>query len=129
MVYGEGRGHDQGWPTINIDSDHDLLPADGVYASQAWIPARNKVYGAVTNVGRRPTFPDGGHRVVESHLFEFGREVYGERVELSFVKRLRGERKFPSAAELVRQIGLDAAAAREYLKGDSCSTLVPTLTA
>ena len=127
VVHGEGRGRGHGWPTINIDPDHELLPADGVYASQAWIPARGKVYDAVTNVGHRPTFEDSADRVVESHLFEFGREVYGERVELSFVKRLRGERRFPSADELVAQIERDASEAREYLRRGRCSTLVPTL--
>ncbi len=129
VVHGEGRGHEQGWPTINIEPDHDLMPVDGVYASRVWIPSRRKVYEAVTNVGLRPTFADGRERVVESHLFDFGREVYEERVESSFEKRLRGERRFPSAIELVEQIALDAEAAREYLRRQSCSTFVPTLEA
>ena len=127
VVHGEGRGREQGWPTINIEPDHDLLPADGVYASQIWIPERQKMYGGVTNIGRRPTFPGENARVVETHVFDFGREVYGNRIELSFVDRLRGERRFPSADELVKQIGRDASAAREYLAQKDCSTLVPTL--
>jgi len=127
VVRGEGRGKDQGWPTINIEPDHEILPADGVYASQVWIPTRDKVFGAVTNIGSRPTFPGSENRVLEAHLFDFGREVYGERVELSFVERLRGERRFPSATELVQQIGRDATEAREYLARQDCSSLVPTL--
>lgn len=127
VVHGEGRGREHGWPTINLDPDHDLVPADGVYASQVWIPARGKILDAVTNIGGRPTFPGDHRRVVETHIFDFGREVYGDRIELSFVKRLRGERRFPSATELVEQIGRDAAAAREYLERGDCFTLVPTL--
>ena len=127
VVHGEGRGREHGWPTINLDPDHELVPADGVYASEVWIPARGKTFGAVTNIGHRPTFPGDHGRVVETHVFDFGREVYGDRIELSFVKRLRGELQFPSASELVEQIGKDAAAAREYLAHESCSTLVPTL--
>jgi riboflavin kinase/FMN adenylyltransferase len=127
VVHGEGRGRDHGWPTINLAPDHDLLPADGVYASQVWIPMRQSVFGAVTNIGHRPTFPGGQDRIVETHVFDFGREVYGDRIELSFAKRLRGERRFPSATELVEQIGRDAVAAREYLAHEDCSTLVPTL--
>jgi riboflavin kinase/FMN adenylyltransferase len=127
VVHGEGRGREHGWPTINLDSDHDLLPADGVYASEVWIPERQQVYGAVTNIGRRPTFPGSHDRIVETHVFDFGREVYGDRIELSFARRLRGERRFPSAAELIEQIGRDAAAAREYLRVESCFRLVPTL--
>jgi riboflavin kinase/FMN adenylyltransferase len=127
VVHGEGRGREHGWPTLNLEPDHDLLPADGVYASQVWIPERGKTYGGVTNIGRRPTFPGKDDRVVETHVFDFGREAYGNRIELSFVTRLRGERHFPSANELVEQIGKDAAAAREYLARESCSTFVPTL--
>ena len=127
VVHGVGRGREHGWPTINVEPDPQLLPADGVYASQVWIPARGKTYGAVTNIGRRPTFPGDEGRVVESHIFDFGREVYQERVELGFVRRLRGEEKFPSIAELVDQITRDATAAREFLAQDDCSTLVPTL--
>lgn len=127
VIRGEGRGREHGWPTLNLDPDHDLLPADGVYASQVWLPSRSRAYGAVTNIGHRPTFPGEDGRVVETHVFDFGREAYGDRIELSFVKRLRGERRFPSATELVEQIGKDAEAAREYLAGEDCSTLVPTL--
>lgn len=127
VVHGEGRGRDHGWPTINLAPDHDLIPADGVYASQVWIPDRGRIFGAVTNIGRRPTFPGSHERIVETHVFDFGREVYGNRIELSFARRLRGERRFPSATELVEQISRDAAAAREYLGEESCSTLVPTL--
>ena len=127
VVHGEGRGREHGWPTINLDPDHDLLPADGVYASQVWIPLRRKMYHAVTNIGRRPTFPGANARVVETHVFDFGREVYGDRIELSFVRRLRGEQRFPSVEELIEQIGKDATAAREYLAREDCFTLVPTL--
>ena len=127
VVHGQGRGREHGWPTLNLAPDHDLLPADGVYASQVWIPERQKIHGAVTNVGRRPTFPGENRRIVETHVFDFGREVYGDAIELSFVERLRGERRFPSADELFEQIGRDAAAAREYLAREDCFTLVPTL--
>ena len=127
VVHGQGRGREQGWPTINIDPDHELLPRDGVYVSEVWLPASGTVVGAVTNVGTRPTFADNGKQVVEAHLFEFDRELYDERVELSFSRRLRGERRFPSADELVEQIGRDADAAREYLTDPRCSSLVPTL--
>jgi riboflavin kinase/FMN adenylyltransferase len=129
VIHGEGRGREQGWPTINLEPDPQLLPPDGVYASQVWIPVRRKVYGAVTNIGQRPTFPGDQGRVVESHIFDFGREVYRERVELGFVRRLRREKKFPSIAELVAQIDQDATRAREYLAQEGCSTLLPTLRA
>ena len=127
VVHGVGRGREHGWPTINILPDEQLLPPDGVYASQVWIPEHELQLEAVTNIGTRPTFPGDETRVVESHIFDFVGEVYRERVELGFVERLRGERKFPSVTELVEQIGRDATAAREFLAREDCSTLVPTL--
>lgn len=82
VVRGEGRGRVHGWPTLNVQVEHELLPADGVYAAQVWLPQQAMTRGAVTNVGRRPTFPNGDQRVVEAHLFDFEGDLYGERVEL-----------------------------------------------
>ena len=127
VVHGDGRGKRLGWPTINVATDHQVLPRNGVYASKVWIPALARWLGAVTNVGLRPTFPDGGQKVVESHLFDFDGEIYGEGVELSFLERLRGEQAFPSAGALASQIEIDAGRAREYLRQETCLEFVPTI--
>ena len=127
VVRGEGRGKEQGWPTINIEPEHLLLPANGVYASQVWLPARQRLVDAVTNVGLRPTFANGNTRVVEAHLFDFDEDIYQERVELSFAVRLREEKRFPSVDELIEQISMDAHRAREYLRREDCSVLLRTI--
>lgn len=127
VVHGEGRGQRQGWPTINVDVAHVLMPAEGVYASQVWLPGLQRQLGGVTNIGCRPTFPGSREVVVETHLFEFEQQIYGERVELAFARRIRGERRFESVEALIRQIGNDAEEAREYLSGKDCSHIVPTL--
>jgi riboflavin kinase/FMN adenylyltransferase len=127
VVRGDGRGKVLGWPTVNIETSNEVLPADGVYASQIWLPSSRRLLRGVTNVGRRPTFPDGEDRVVESHLFDFVGDLYGEGVELSFLEHLRGERAFPSVRELTHQIELDAQAAREYLARKDCLDLIPTV--
>lgn len=127
VVRGEGRGKGQGWPTINIEPEHQLLPENGVYASQVWLPSHDRVLDAVTNVGLRPTFADGDKRVVEAHLFDFDENLYAERVELSFAARLRAERRFPSVDELIQQISKDAETAREYLARPDCSELLRTI--
>ena len=124
---GDGRGKKLGWPTINVATAHEVVPQDGVYASRVWLPGVNRLVGAVTNVGSRPTFPDSDQKVVESHLFDFDREVYGEDVELCFLERLREEQTFPSAEALGRQIEKDAERAREYLQRESCLEFMPTL--
>ncbi|TNF81139.1 MAG: bifunctional riboflavin kinase/FAD synthetase [Acidobacteria bacterium] len=117
---GEGRGKTLGWPTINIEPQSDLLPADGVYVSKVEFPQLGSVHGCVTNIGCRPTFPDGPRRVVESHILDFDQEVYGAEVELHFLERLRDERAFPSGKALAEQIARDVAEAREYLSSDRC---------
>ncbi len=121
VVHGQGRGKGLGWPTVNLAPDVGLLPADGVYVSTARLGGEpGPLLGAVTNVGRRPTFDDPDGRVVESHLLDFDRDLYGERVELSFLSRLREERAFQSLEQLVEQIGRDVARAREFLTREGC---------
>jgi len=127
VVRGDGRGKMLGWPTINVATAHEVLPRDGVYASRVWLPELDRMFDAVTNVGSRPTFPDGDPKVVESHLFGFDEEIYGKRVELCFLERLRGEQAFPSAEALTSQIEKDAGRAREYLQHESCLEFLPTI--
>ena len=68
----------------------------------------------MTNIGTRPTVYENYQRVVESHILDFKADVYGERVELRFYKRLREERIFPTVMDLSAQIGRDVEATREY---------------
>ena len=89
-----------------------LLPAEGVYAARVRLD--ETWHQAVTNVGRKPTF--GGRDVtVESFLLDTSANLYGRRVRLEFVARLRGERRFASVEELTGQIGEDVAEARKIL--------------
>jgi riboflavin kinase/FMN adenylyltransferase len=71
----------------------------------------------VVSLGVRPTFELGGERVLEVHLFDIDETLYGKRLRVEFVRRLRGERRFGSAAALVRQMDRDAARARAVLAG------------
>jgi riboflavin kinase/FMN adenylyltransferase len=127
VVRGDGRGKALGWPTINVATAHEVLPKDGVYASKVWLPESARLLDAVTNVGSRPTFSDDGQRVVESHLLDFDEQIYGKRVELCFLERLRGEQAFPSAEALTSQIEQDAGRAREYLQKEKCLQFMPTV--
>lgn len=116
---GDGRGRELGWPTANIGVANELVPADGVYATEARLEGGQTLCASVTNVGVRPTF-GGSARRVESHLFDFEGDLYGRELELSFHRRLRGERRFESVEALTSQIALDAAEAREYLAARAC---------
>jgi riboflavin kinase / FMN adenylyltransferase len=114
VMEGDRRGRTIGFPTANIavDAQH-ALPADGVYVCHAWLGDQR--YGAVTNVGVRPTFA-GAHRTVEAYLLDFVGEIYGETLRLDFLHRLRGEQKFDGIAALIAQITEDVGAARAWLK-------------
>ena len=127
IEHGDGRGKLLGWPTMNVGTSHEVLPKDGVYVSKVWLPGSSRQFDAVTNIGSRPTFPDGDQKVVESHVFDFDEEIYGEEVELCFLDRLRGEQAFPSAEALISQIERDVGRAREFLRQDTCLEFMPTL--
>jgi riboflavin kinase / FMN adenylyltransferase len=115
VVHGFERGRTIGFPTANISVAADrALPALGVYATHAHVGGR-KFMGA-TNIGRRPTF-DAGHISIETHLLDFEGDLYGERMEVEIVHRLRGEVAFDNVEELTAQIRKDVATAREVLSG------------
>ncbi len=113
VVQGDQRGRTIGFPTANIAVDElHVVPANGVYVCRAQVDG--ETYGAVTNIGVRPTF-DGTRRTVEAYLLDFVGDIYGETLRLEFLHHLRGEKKFSGIAELVAQISRDTAAAREWL--------------
>lgn len=108
VVEGDRRGRDLGFPTANLVPDDELVaPGHGVYAAFA------NGRPAAVNVGVRPTFETGRGLLVEAHLLDFDGELYGETLRIAFIARLRGERRFPSAEELVDQMREDVEVARE----------------
>jgi riboflavin kinase/FMN adenylyltransferase len=114
VTRGDRLGHELGFPTANLDPDNEALPPNGVYAVRASVAGT--IRGGVANIGVRPTFEHRPRqRTLEVHIFDFEREIYGQDVELEFVKKLRAERKFASADELKAQIGQDLKAAKSIL--------------
>lgn len=112
--HGKGLGRTIGAPTLNlIPTAHQLIPAYGVYATRVRVDGRE--YGAVTNVGVRPTVDQNGGVTVESHLIDVNAQLYGSECRVEFLKRLRGETKFESLDALQAQIAKDVAEAKEYL--------------
>jgi riboflavin kinase/FMN adenylyltransferase len=113
VVYGDQRGRTIGFPTANIALTADrALPAYGVYAT--WAQIGENRYASVTNIGQRPTVA-GDSVTVETHIFDFDADIYGQSIKIELVERLRRERRFASLDELKEQIGRDAARAREIL--------------
>ena len=106
VVHGARRGRALGFPTINLALPKErLLPRDGIYAM--WAEMGEGRFKAAASLGVRPTFGRGGERVLEAFLLDFSGDVYGEEVEVAFVKRLRDEIAFASPAELSAQISRD----------------------
>ena len=117
VVRGDGRGRTIGVPTANVEpaDPRKLVPKTGVYAVRAVLPDGSEAEGMM-NVGRRPTFGAGGARTIEAHLFDVEADLYGRRLAVDVVARLRDERRFDGADALVRQLADDAEAARAVLR-------------
>jgi riboflavin kinase / FMN adenylyltransferase len=113
VVHGDGRGRELGFPTANLVTGNELLPAYGIYASIAIVDG--VCHPSVTSVGVRPTIGDG-RLTIEAHLLDGTRDLYGARLRLAFVKWLREELKFEGLDPLREQIGRDAAQARQLFE-------------
>jgi riboflavin kinase/FMN adenylyltransferase len=112
VVRGAERGRTIGFPTANLRPDNRVIPRGGVYVTATLIDGAWR--RSVTNVGVRPTFENEAEPSVETFVMDWGGDLYGDVVRVRFLHRLRDERRFPSAAELKRQIDSDAARARKY---------------
>ncbi|MBK6319147.1 MAG: riboflavin biosynthesis protein RibF [Dehalococcoidia bacterium] len=113
VVHGFERGRTIGFPTANISVARDrALPGIGVYATRARVAGH--VLKGATNIGRRPTF-DAGHISIETHLLDFEGDIYGERMDLEILARVRGEVRFESVAQLKAQIAKDVDSARNLV--------------
>lgn len=129
VIHGDKRGRQIGYPTANINLDEGrLLPAHGVYVARVTLlgqpeavqlprtvtPRTGPVYGAMLNLGRRPTF-NGTELRCEAHLFDFSGDLYGQEVQVEFLHHLRREKTFAGLDALKAQLAADEQAARAYL--------------
>lgn len=110
VVHGAQRGRLLGFPTANLSTDNELVPPSGVYATAAEIGGTR--WPAVTNIGVRPTFESAGAVTIETHVLGLDADVYGAPLSLSFIQRLRDERRFPDVDALKEQIQADVRRAR-----------------
>lgn len=112
VTEGEKRGRRIGFPTVNLNTDWDILPKVGVYATRAYV--NNGKFGSITNVGYRPTFGEN-KLLVETHIFDFNSDLYGRRVKVEFVDRIRDEKRFENVDALVAQIKKDIVEVKKVL--------------
>ncbi len=115
VVQGHRIGQQLGYPTANLKSDctEKLIPKDGVYAVQVLLDGN--IYGAMLNIGQRPTLNNGENKSIEAHIFGIKEELYDKQLTLRFCHRIRDERQFPSKEALKAQLGKDAKDAKRIL--------------
>lgn len=112
VIRGDMRGRELGYPTANLQmSHHKMIPHDGIYFARVDVESTH-AFGMVS-IGVRPTFFDQGIRTVEANLLDFEGDLYGKTMTLQFLRRLRDERKFESAAQLIEQMHLDEQQSRQ----------------
>jgi riboflavin kinase/FMN adenylyltransferase len=119
VVEGDHRGRELGYPTANLAFDYlPVMPPLGIYTGRVAVPERGVGPGhpALVSIGVRPTFHQGGPPLVEAHLLDYDGDLYGATLELELFDRLREERRFASADELVAQMHRDEADARRLLE-------------
>ena len=112
VVEGEGRGRQIGFPTANIDAGNQMLPPNGVYAVQ--VKLEGSIFDGVVNMGTRPTF-DGEKFQIETHLFDFEKMIYGKKIEIFFIEKIRVEQRFSNPEMLINQITRDVINAQAIL--------------
>ena len=113
VAHGDARGRTIGFPTANIDLHRKVSPLRGVYAVQVYGLADESL-PAVANIGNRPTVEGDDRYLLEVHLFDFDRMIYGEHVQVEFRKKVREEKRFASFDALCEQIGNDVLSVRMF---------------
>lgn len=123
IVHGDHRGRELGYPTANLETpDKKLIPANGIYAVR--VRLGDEWLDGAASIGIRPTF-GGGKRLVEIHILDFARWIYGEELEVFFVERLRDELKFDSVQALLDQMARDVENARVILRERAADPRAP----
>ncbi len=116
VIEGERRGRTIGFPTANLAVSSELnVPGKGVYAARAQIQER--IFQAVVNIGSKPTFHEEYPVSIEAHLIDFHEDIYGEKMRLYFIDKIRDERRFNNVEELVGQISRDRDKAKQIAAG------------
>lgn len=114
IIRGNRRGHTIGFPTANLKPHNRVIPKFGVYASATLVDGAWR--RSITNIGVRPTFEQDAEPSIESYLFDFDGDLYGNALRVRFLHRIRDERKFNGIDELKAQIKIDSARALNYFR-------------
>jgi len=113
VIKGSKRGKSLGFPTANVSYETDILPPQGVYVVKALLG--KKEYPAIANIGTRPSFENQILKLhLEVHILDFSKNIYGQRLEVEFLKKIRNEKRFTTPQDLIQQIKKDETYARRF---------------
>ena len=116
VTHGAARGRGLGFPTANLDEVDTLIPADGVYAANAYIEGESQPRPTATHIGPNVSFGEQ-IRKVESHFIDFEGDLYGKTIELEFLERIRGSKRFDGIDDLLARMRIDVEEARSICGG------------
>jgi riboflavin kinase/FMN adenylyltransferase len=125
IIRGNRRGHTIGFPTANLKPHNRVIPRYGVYATATLIDGTWRK--SITNIGVRPTFESDADPSIESYIFDFDGDLYGDVLRVRFLHRIRDERKFNGIDELKAQIERDSNRARNYFSHPGVKNMLAIL--
>jgi riboflavin kinase/FMN adenylyltransferase len=125
IIRGNRRGHTIGFPTANLKPRNRVIPKFGVYATATLIDGTWRK--SITNIGVRPTFEDTTEPSIETYIFDFDGDLYGDALRVRFLHRIRDERKFSGIDELKGQIERDTQTARNYFRHQGVKNMLALL--
>ena len=125
IIRGNRRGHTIGFPTANLKPRNRVIPRYGVYATATLIDGAWRK--SITNIGVRPTFENTDEPSIESYIFDFDGDLYGDVLRVRFLHRIRDERKFDGIGELKAQIEKDTRRARNYFRHQGVKNMLAVL--
>lgn len=125
VIRGNRRGHTIGFPTANLKPQNRVIPRYGVYATATLIDGHWR--RSITNIGVRPTFETEAEPSIESYIFDFDNDLYGDSLRVRFLHRIRDERKFNGIDELKSQIERDTRRARNYFRHQGVRNMLALL--
>lgn len=125
IIRGNRRGHTIGFPTANLKPHNRVIPKFGVYASATLVEGAWR--RSITNIGVRPTFENDAEPSIETYIFDFDGELYGDVLRVRFLHRIRDERKFNGIEELRAQIEKDSARALNYFRQEGVRNMLEIL--
>ncbi|MFI3330468.1 MAG: riboflavin kinase [Rikenellaceae bacterium] len=114
IIKGKQLGRSLGFPTANMAVDDNLQLENGVYAVK--IELNNVSYFGVANLGFKPTIEGDFPRTLEVNIFDFSEDIYGQRLQVEFLKKIRNQQKFSSLDKLKQNIEQDILKTKEYIK-------------